>query len=102
MSIFLIYITAGAEEEAREIAQTLVEEKLAACANIIPGVTSFFRWEGRVEESTEFVIIAKTPAAKFDALKKRVIELHSYDTPCIVAVPIEGGNEDFLEWVKNA
>lgn len=98
--IVFVYITAGSEEEARDIAQALVEEKLAACANIIPGVTSFFRWEDKVEESEEFVIIAKTAASGFENLKKRAVELHSYDTPCIVALPVAAGHKPFLDWIS--
>lgn len=98
--IVFVYITVGSEEDARDIAQTLVEEKLAACANIVPGVTSFFRWEGKVQESEEFVVIAKTAAARFEKLQKRVAKLHSYDTPCIVALPVEAGHKPFLSWIS--
>jgi periplasmic divalent cation tolerance protein len=101
MSEFVsVYMTAASREEAEKIAQALVKENLAACANILAGVLSIFRWEGKIEHTTESVIIAKTTANKFDALQKRVKELHSYDCPCIVATPITAGNEAYLAWIK--
>jgi len=95
----LIYITTDGPDEARAIGRALVEARLAACANVLGPMTSIYRWEGAVQEGEEAVLIAKTTAALVDALTAKVRELHSYDCPCIVAVPVDGGNPAFLEWV---
>lgn len=95
----LIYITTDGPEEARTIGRALVEERLAACANVIDPMVSIYRWEGEVQEGRETVLIAKTSAACVEALTERVRALHSYDCPCIVAVSVEGGNPAFLNWI---
>ena len=101
MTEFLsVYMTAGSREEAEKISLALVEEHLAACANIFPGVLSIYKWKGKIERSEECAIIAKTTSDKFEALRKRVKELHSYECSCIVATPVTAGDERFLEWVK--
>lgn len=99
MAINLIYITTENKAEAERIGQALVEEYLAACVNIIDGMKSIYRWEGRLIQENETVLIAKTIEAKVPALMQRVKALHSYDCPCIVALPITDGNEAFLNWV---
>ncbi len=100
MSAFLsIFITAASQEEASTIAQVLVEERLAACATILLHAQSVYRWQGKVEQAEECAIIAKTTMEKFDALQKRVKDIHSYECPCIVATPIVAGNESYLKWV---
>ena len=99
MSEFLVvYITASGEN-ARDLASALVREKLAACVNRIPGVESTYTWEGRVERDTEDLLIVKTRTDLFDRLKQRVQELHGYDVPEIIAVPIAAGSESYLEWM---
>ena len=99
MSEFLVvYITASGEN-ARDLASALVREKLAACVNRIPGVESTYTWEGRVERDTEDLLIVKTRTDLFDRLKQRVQELHDYDVPEIVGVPIVQGSESYLEWM---
>ncbi len=103
MSDFIsVYITAGSHDEAGTIASALVEENLAACVNIFPDVHSIYRWQGKVEHVDECVIIAKTSSDRFDAVKKRVKELHAYKCPCVVAWPIENGDEGFLSWMKDS
>ena len=99
MSAKLIYVTAPTREEAGRIAETVVTERLAACANILNGVTSIFRWEGKFCRKNEVILILKTTEEKTSALTARIKELHSYECPCIVVLPIEGGNEAFLEWI---
>jgi periplasmic divalent cation tolerance protein len=94
-----VYMTASSPEEARRIGRALVEERLAACANILPGMTSFYRWQGMVDEGQETVLIAKTRMELVDSLTARVKTLHSYSVPCVVALPIVGGNPDFLQWI---
>jgi len=95
----LIYITAESTDEARAIGRALVEARLAACANVLGPMTSIYRWEGVVQEGEEAVLIAKTTASLADALTAKVRELHSYDCPCVVALPVDGGNPAFLDWI---
>ena len=94
-----VYMTAGSPEEARMIGEVLVAERLAACVNLIGGMTSIYRWQGEIERSEEVVMIAKTGRDRVEALTDRVIRLHSYDCPCIVVLPVEGGNRAFLGWI---
>ena len=95
----MVYMTAGDKAEATRIGRVLVEEKLAACANVLDGMTSVYRWQGEVCEDAETVLIAKTTDALAVALTERVKALHSYDCPCIVTLPIAGGNTAFLDWI---
>jgi periplasmic divalent cation tolerance protein len=96
-----VYITTSSPEEARRIGRQLVEERLAACVNIIPGMTSFYWWQGKIEEGSETVLIAKTRAELVEPLTERVKALHSYTVPCIIALPIVGGNRGFLQWIAD-
>ena len=96
----MVYVTAGDRDEARRIATTLVEERLAACANILGQIESVYHWEGAVQSSDEVAFLAKTTEACFDALAARVRELHSYELPCIVAVPLARGEAAFLGWIQ--
>lgn len=95
----LIYITAESPDEARAIGSALVEARLAACVNILGPVTSMYRWQGAVAETDETALIAKTRADLVEALTTFVRDMHSYTCPCIVALPIVGGNPDFLQWI---
>ena len=95
-------ITAGSFEEAERIAQSLVTELLAACVNIIPGVTSIYRWQGQVQRDQEWLLVAKTRREALDALIQRVQALHSYDVPEIIALPLAGGSEAYLRWLDGA
>ena len=94
-------MTAGSADEARTIGEALVAEKLAACVNLIDGMTSIYRWQGDMQLDTETVIIAKTTSDRVAALTERVKALHSYDCPCVVALSIEGGNDAFLNWISD-
>lgn len=94
------YITAGSRDEALAIGRALVEERLAACANVIDGVASIYWWAGAIEQGREAVLIVKTRADRIERLSARVRALHSYECPCVVAVPIVGGNPDYLEWIR--
>jgi periplasmic divalent cation tolerance protein len=100
MRLMMVYITARDARQARTIGRTLVCERLAACANVISGMNSFYFWDGRLCSDREAVLIVKTRAALLERLVKRVKKLHSYSVPCIVAWPIEGGNREFIEWVR--
>ena len=101
MKALLVYITAPDPESARSMAARLVEERLCACANILGPVESLYWWEGRVENSHEVVIICKTTQSGYPAFEKRVRELHPYDTPCIVALPLTEGFAPFLQWIAD-
>lgn len=99
MSACFVYITTGDAAEALKIGRILVEERLAACANVQDRVTSIYRWEGAVQEDAEAVLIAKSVNDRLPALIDRVKALHSYECPCIVAWPLRAGNPDFLDWL---
>lgn len=94
-----VYITASNRAEAVQIGRTLVEARLAACANVIDSVTSIYWWEGAVQEDTEAVLVLKTQAELVPALTERVKVMHSYSCPCVVALPIEDGNPAYLDWI---
>ncbi|HEY0835887.1 MAG TPA: divalent-cation tolerance protein CutA [Azospirillum sp.] len=100
MDLVFVYMTAASREEAARIGRALVEERLAACVNILGGMTSIYRWEGAVETAEEAVFIAKTRRDLFDRLAARVRELHSYSVPCIVELPVERGNPAYLDWLR--
>lgn len=99
MKYLSVYVVAAAREEARKIARALVDEKLAACVNILGDVESIYRWNDVVEEARECAMIIKTTDDVFAALKARVVELHSYDCPCIVAWEIADGHAPYLDWI---
>ena len=100
MSVKLIYVTAPSHKEAERIAETVVTERLAACANILDGVTSIFHWEEKLCRENEAVLFLKTERKRTEELIARIKQLHSYDCPCITVLPVEGGNLAFLQWVK--
>lgn len=95
----IVFITVATAEEAERIACALVEERLAACANLIPGITSIYRWEGKVQREPEALLIVKTTDARLAALIQRVKELHSYQVPEIIALPVTGGSPEYLAWL---
>lgn len=98
--ISLVYVTCGSREEALGLARILVLEKWAACGNLWEGVTSIYEWKGEAREERETILLLKTRASLVPALIERVVQLHSYECPCVVSVPLEQGNPAFLEWVK--
>ena len=100
MSYSLIYVTAGTREEALEIGRALVESRLAACANVLAPMTSIYRWDGAVNEDDEVPLILKTQDGLVEQVIEKVKSIHSYDCPCVVALPITGGNPAFLDWIE--
>lgn len=96
----LVYVTAADQEEARRIGRAMVEARLAACANLLPGMVPIFRWEGRIEEGAECAVILKTTKGRAAALVEAVEALHSYDCPCAVVLPLAGGSRAFLDWIS--
>ena len=99
MSAALLYVTAESEDQARALGRALVERRLAACANVIPRTTAIYRWEGEVREEGEAVLLVKTRADLVDAVTEAVNSLHSYDCPCVLALPVSGGSRAFLDWI---
>ena len=99
MTPTVIYVTAGTREEAETIARSLVEARLAACANVLPAITSFFWWEDAVQNDEEVALILKTRQDLVEQVVAKVRELHSYDCPCVVSLPIVDGNRPFLDWI---
>ena len=97
-----LFVTCGTTEEARHIGKMLVHENLAACANVLGAASSIYQWDGRVMEESEVLLFLKTSKSLMEKASARVKEMHSYDTPCIVAWPIIGGDEDYLNWVSKA
>ncbi|MGC9194949.1 MAG: divalent-cation tolerance protein CutA [Syntrophobacteraceae bacterium] len=97
--ISIVFVTAASQEEATRIAQTLVEERLAACANIVASIRSIYRWKDKICDEQEFLIIFKTRTSKYESLEKRVKELHSYEVPEIVTFPVARGLPRYLDWV---
>jgi len=102
MEPLVVYVTTSNEEEAAAIARALVEERLAACANIICGVRSVYRWEGEVQDDRECLMVIKTTADNLPALKERVVGMHSYDCPEVVALSISGGHKPYLDWLDES
>ena len=98
----VVLITAGSEEEAVSIGRALVEERLAACANIVPRIRSIYRWEGKVQDDPEALMIVKTRADLFEPLKQRVLELHPYSVPEVISLKIEQGHEEYLAWLEDS
>ena len=101
MRFSMVYVTAKDKDEAKAIGRGLLEEKLAACVNIIDSVSSIYWWKGKIEEAEEAVLIAKTKETLVPELIKKVKSRHSYECPCIVSLPIQDGYPLFLDWIKN-
>lgn len=95
----VVLMTAGSQEEADRIAHTLVAELLAACVNVIPGITSVYRWQDEVQRDQEWLLVAKSRGEVLNDLVRRVQALHSYDVPEIIALPVVGGSQPYLRWI---
>jgi periplasmic divalent cation tolerance protein len=98
----IVLTTAASEEVAHKIARHLVERRAAACVNIVPHITSIYRWQGHVEEAREWLLIVKTTAAAFGQVSHAIAELHSYEVPECVCLPIEDGSPAYLEWIAES
>lgn len=95
----VVLVTTPTPERAAEIARALVEERLAACGNVVPGLRSIYRWEGKVQEDVEALLVLKTTRGRFEALRERVLSLHPYDVPEVIALPVEAGSAPYLAWL---
>jgi periplasmic divalent cation tolerance protein len=100
MKYVIAYVTAKDSAEAKRIGETVVKERLAACANIIPSIQSIYWWKGKIEKSRESVLLLKTRKQLTSRLVNRVKELHSYDVPCVDIMPVTDGNRDYFKWVE--
>ncbi len=100
MAACSLYLTAANKAEAEKISRTLVAERLAACANVLGPIRSFYWWQGNVQDDAEVAFLLKTRTDLVDRVVARVKQLHSYTVPCVVAWPIEAGNLDYLAWVE--
>ncbi len=98
----MVLVTAPSVEKAARIARALVGERLAACGNVVPGVSSFFRWEGTVRSEPEALLVLKTTRDRFQELRARVLALHPYQVPEIVALPVEAGHAAYLDWIASS
>ena len=96
-----LYVTIPNKEEGIRIGHILVKANLVACANVMDNVTSIFSWQGQTQEESEAILFAKTERSLVDDATHTIIENHSYDCPCVVALPIIGGNPGFIEWIKS-
>ena len=100
MDFLIVFVTCGSEEEALKIAHALVEERLAACVNLVSPIRSIYRWEGKVWDEKEWLLIIKTQTGRFEDLEQRVKSLHSYSVPEIIALSIVKGAASYLDWLK--
>lgn len=98
----IVLTTTGSQEEAGKIAHALVERRLAACVNIVPRIESVYRWQGRIENATEWLLIIKTQAAAFESVRQAIQELHSYELPECVMLEIAGGSQQYLDWIESS
>ena len=95
----IVMTTAGSVDEARRIAETLVDHKLAACVNIVPQIESVYRWQGKIETATEWLLVIKTTLEAFDRVREALSELHSYELPECIEIGIEDGSFPYLQWI---
>ena len=100
MSFFLVLSTAGSEREGQRIGKALVEKRLAACVNVLPGATSLYYWEGKLCQENETVLLIKTAKRNLEKIVKRIRAIHSYSVPEILFVRVDGGDEDYLKWAQ--
>lgn len=95
----VVLVTAPSTEEGHTIARSLVAEHLAACVNVVPGVRSVFFWEGQLQEEAEALLVVKTRRERYEALQRRILELHAYSVPEVLALPVAAGSPAYLAWV---
>ena len=98
----LVLTTTASLEEAKKVARALVESRLAACVNILPKIESMYRWEGKVEEAQEYLLLIKTTAGAFPAVREKIQQLHSYDVPECIAISVEEGSPSYLKWIEDS
>ena len=97
----IVLVTCPTAAVARRVATQLVTRRLAACVNLLPGIESVFQWNGKVDRCRERLLIIKTTAGRFEALRRAVIELHPYDVPEVIALPLVAGHQPYVEWMQD-
>ena len=102
MKFFLTYIITKNENEALKIANLAVKKNLAACGNILPNIKSIYKWQNKLQNDNETLLILKTNSNKYPLLEKLILEKHSYEVPCILKIPISDGNKEYLKWVNDS
>ncbi len=95
----VVLVTAPSADQAASLARALVGERLAACGNVVPAIRSIYWWEGKVQDEPEALLVLKTTRARFDALRERVLALHPYQVPEVIALPVEAGSAAYLAWM---
>jgi periplasmic divalent cation tolerance protein len=98
----LVLTTAGSKEEARKLGRMLVERLLAACVNIVPQITSVYRWEGEIEEAEEWLLIVKTTRDTFERVREAIVEMHSYEVPECICISVDDGSVEYLSWIEQS
>ena len=98
----VVFVTAPSDAVAKEIGRRLVDERLAACVNVVPGVTSIYRWEDKQQESPESLLVIKTQSTRYADLERRVLDLHPYSVPEVLALPVQTGAAAYLRWVRDS
>ena len=96
----VVLSTASSAAEAETIARRLVDERLAACVNVVTGVRSFYRWKGKIEDSSEWLLVIKSSRGRFEELRAALEKLHSYDVPEVIALPVVEGTKNYLNWME--
>ena len=96
----LVMVTCSSQEEAEEIGNSLVEKRLTACVNVLPEIKSIFHWKGKISKEKEVLLIVKSKLDLFELIRNEVKDLHSYEVPEIIALPIKAGSEEYLNWIK--
>ncbi len=102
LGFLIVFCTCAGEQEALKLANALVAKRLAACVNVLPPVQSVYRWEGQIQTALEYLLLIKTTEDRFEALRDSVAELHSYEVPEIVGVPITEGTDKYLAWIRES
>ncbi|MCU1274648.1 MAG: CutA1 divalent ion tolerance protein [Bryobacterales bacterium] len=97
----VVISTSSSAEEAEKIARRLVDERLAACVSVLPGMRSFYRWKGNIEDAAEWLLIIKSSREHFDALQTALEKLHSYEVPEVIALPVIDGSRNYLNWMES-
>jgi periplasmic divalent cation tolerance protein len=95
----VVLSTCDSEESAVALARALVEERVAACVNVIPGARSIYRWQGKIEDAAEWVLVIKSRRDRFERLREAIVRLHSYEVPEVIALPVVDGSPEYLEWL---
>jgi periplasmic divalent cation tolerance protein len=98
----LVFCTCRDREEGLQIANALVAQRFAACVNVLPAIESIYRWKDQIELETEHLLLIKTTAERFEGLRDAIMNLHSYETPEVIAVPIAGGSDKYLAWIRES